>query len=153
MQIREKLSQVWLLLLAWHSRNVSFFSLKKCKYPASSTCKYTVHKTRKKTRRSLKKPKPKQFIVIGTNADGLNGKRDSLYNTIEEVKPVAFLIQETKFSRKGTFKLENFEIFEQVRTHKGVGALLTGVQVDLSLSEWWCWRGYRNFGWLSKFIW
>ena len=71
-------------------------------------------------------------MVIGTNSDGLNGKRDSLNKTIEEIAPSVLMIQETKFSSKGRFKAKNYEIFEQIRTQKGGGGLLTAVHEDLS---------------------
>ena len=72
------------------------------------------------------------MIIIGVNSNGLNGKRDSLIKAVEELRPSAIMIQETKFVRKGTLKLEKFEIFEQIRSGKGGGGLLTGVHTDLS---------------------
>ena len=71
-------------------------------------------------------------MVIGTNSDGLNGKRDSLNKTIEEIAPSVLMIQETKFSSKGRFKAKNYEIFEQIRTQKGGDGFLTAVHEDLS---------------------
>ena len=46
------------------------------------------------------------------------------------LKPSAFFVQETKFSRKGQFKLKNYEIFEYIRKSDG-GSILTGVHNSL----------------------
>ena len=104
-----------------------------CKYDSEPiNAAKSKSKILRKTRRSLRKPKPKKLVIIGTNSDGLNQKSDSLHKTIEELMPSVFMIQETKFSRKGKFRANHYEIFEQIRTQKGGGGLLTGVHEDLS---------------------
>ena len=84
-----------------------------------------------KTRRTIKKNYLNQLQIIGINCNGLSGKRDSLVANISVLKPSAFLVQETKFMKKGLFKLNDFEIFESIRTSGG-GSLLTGVHTSLN---------------------
>ena len=50
---------------------------------------------------------------------------------IELIEPSAFLIQETKFMKKGLFKVKDYEIFESIRPTGG-GSILTGVHSNLS---------------------
>ena len=86
---------------------------------------------RSKTRRTIvKKNNLNNLEIIGINCNGLSGKRDSLVASISVLNPSAFLVQETKFMRKGKFKLNNFEIFESIRTSGG-GSLMTGVHTKL----------------------
>ena len=66
----------------------------------------------------------KKLGIIGTNLDGLNQKSDSLHKTIEELMLSVFMIHETKFSRKGKFRANHYEIFEQIRTQKGGSGLV-----------------------------
>ena len=61
----------------------------------------------------------------------MSGKRDSLVASISVLNPSVFLVQETKFMKKGLFKLNNFEIFEAIRPTGG-GSLLTGVHSSLN---------------------
>ena len=70
------------------------------------------NKVKPKTRRSLKKHKSVEFIIVGSNADGLSCKKESLAKNIEKLKPGVFMVQETKFRRKSLFKYKNYEIFE-----------------------------------------
>ena len=84
-----------------------------------------------KTRRTIKKNYLNQLQIIGINCNGLSGKRDSLVANISVLKPSAFLVQETKFMKKGLFKLNDYEIFESIRTSGG-GSLLTGVHTSLN---------------------
>ena len=64
-----------------------------------------------KTRRSSRSDYVNYLQVIGINCNGLSGKRDSLIANISVLKPSTFLVQETKFMKKGLFKLNNYEIF------------------------------------------
>ena len=56
----------------------------------------------------------------------------SLISNISQFSPGAFLIQESKVSRKGQIKVKNYEIFEVVRTNANGGSILTGVHENLS---------------------
>ena len=87
---------------------------------------------KRKTRRGVNmKYKYVQFTVFGINCDGLSGKKDSLISNIEILRPSAFFVQETKYNRKGQFKLKDYEIFEFIRKSNG-GSILTGVHTNLS---------------------
>ena len=86
---------------------------------------------RNKTRRTQSKNKDNSLTVIGINCNGLSGKRDSMTANIELIEPSAFLIQETKFMKKGLFKVKDYEIFESIRPTGG-GSILTGVHSNLS---------------------
>ena len=87
-----------------------------------------------KTRKIKNKPsdKNKVFTLFGTNANGILGKKESLKSNIQYFQPSAFFIQETKVSRKGQFKMENYEIFEVVRPNCPTGgSILTGIHKSL----------------------
>jgi hypothetical protein len=71
------------------------------------------------------------LTVIGINCNGLSGKRNSLTTNIEILKPTAFFVQETKFMKKGLFKLKEFEIFESIRPTGG-GSILTDIHCSLN---------------------
>ena len=59
------------------------------------------------------KIKDKILTIFGSNANGILGKQDSLKNNILNFRPAVFFVQETKVSRKGQIKIENYEIFER----------------------------------------
>ena len=84
-----------------------------------------------KTRRTIKKNNENCLTVIGINCNGLSGKRDSLVANIELLKPLVFLVQESKFMKKGLFKVNDFEIFESIRPTGG-GSVLTGIHNKLN---------------------
>ena len=65
------------------------------------------------------------------NCNGLSGKRNSLTANIEILKPTAFFVRETKFMKKGLFKLKEFEIFETIGP-TGCGSILTGIHCCLN---------------------
>ena len=70
----------------------------------------------------------KILTIFGTNSNGILGKKDSLLANIKKFQPGAFLLQETKVSRKGQLKVQNYEIFEVVRPNCPMGgSILTGV--------------------------
>ena len=59
-------------------------------------------------------------------------KKESLLNNIQHFQPGVFFLQETKVSRKGQIKVENYEIFEVVRPNCPTGgSILTGVHKNL----------------------
>ena len=73
-----------------------------------------------------------EFSIFGTNANGIQGKLDSLKNTINLFsKPTCINIQETKMRFKGIIKLEGYQVFEHIRSGFG-GGLLTAVSQDIS---------------------
>jgi hypothetical protein len=67
--------------------------------------------------------KDKVFTIFGANANGILGKQESLKNNILHFNPAVFFIQESKVSRKGQTKIENYEIFEAVRPNCPTGGL------------------------------
>ena len=92
-------------------------------------------KYRKKSRRGFNR-KGKGNIsltlsILGNNVDGLKNKVESLLNNISCFKPSIITLQETKLNTKGMVRLNGYEIFEQIRTDKGGGGLLTAVDENL----------------------
>ena len=92
-------------------------------------------KSNKKTRRTMKKENQnnfqKEFTVIGTNANGILSKKDSLFQIINHLKPSVICLQETKVKRKGMFKIQDYEIFENIRSNNNGGSLMTAVHTNL----------------------
>ena len=84
-------------------------------------------------KRNKKKISDKVFKIFGTNANGVLGKKESLISNILQFQPAAFFVQETKVSRKGQLKIENYEIFEVVRLNCPTGgSILTGIHKNLN---------------------
>ena len=54
----------------------------------------------------------KEFTVIGTNANGILSKKDSLFQIINHLKPSVICLQETKLKRKGILKIQDYEILK-----------------------------------------
>ena len=93
--------------------------------------KNKVNKVRK-TRRTLKNKNVKNvFTVVGTNANGILGKRDSLFQIMDQLKPSVLFLQESKVGRKGQIKIPDYEIFEFVRSKANGGSLLTAAHSNL----------------------
>ena len=88
---------------------------------------------RKNARKNFeKKLHEQEFSIFGSNANGIQGKLDSLKNNINTFqKPTCINIQETKMRFKGIIRLEGYQIFENVRSGFG-GGLLTAVSQDIS---------------------
>ena len=89
---------------------------------------------KRKTRRSnrnkhLKNKNSKNFVVIGTNCNGILSKQESLQNNINIFAPAVQFFQETKLSRKGQIKLPNYQVFESIRSDKEGGGLLTAAHI------------------------
>ena len=82
----------------------------------------------------VKKSKSKKnvkFSIMGTNAAGLKAKKDSLMHNIKLFAfPSVITIQESKNRTSGTIKLENYQVFEKIRSGFG-GGLLTAVSHNL----------------------
>ena len=91
-----------------------------------------------KTRRGYGRKKAKfnvksqTLTVVGTNAGGLNLKRESLFSLINQLRPSIITIQETKFMFYGSLKIPGYEIFENLRKDNMGGGLLTAALVDLN---------------------
>jgi hypothetical protein len=68
---------------------------------------------------------------IGSKAAGLLNKIDSLKRNIQNFKPGAIFIQESKTKRKNQIKLDDYVIFEKIRKEVNGGGLLTAVHKNL----------------------
>ena len=89
---------------------------------------------RGKKRKKVNKGVLENLSVLGTNANGLKAKKQSLLNTMKHFEyPSIVLIQETKLRQKGQIKLDQYgyEIFESPRAGMG-GGLLTAVRYELN---------------------
>ena len=84
----------------------------------------------KRTKRG-KGGKREEFLnVFSTNAAGLKNKIQSLKCEINHTNSGIFTIQETHFKKKGTLKIQGFEIFEAIRD-KQKGGTLIGIHKSL----------------------
>ena len=95
-----------------------------------------IKKKHKNTRRGYSKRQTKKrnkiikFSILGCNANGLNGKQDSLQNAISHFdNPSCITIQETKLKRNN-FKIPGYQIFLRNRDGLG-GGLLTAIESNL----------------------
>ena len=73
-----------------------------------------------------------KLSLLGTNANGLMNKMDSLKQAISEVMPSIITLQETKVRKLGSVKLKGFQVFEKIRIGGTGGGLLTAVDQNLS---------------------
>ena len=90
---------------------------------------------KKKVRRGrgfLKKCSNKSFKIIGNNAAGLKGKKDSFIVLLDDISAGVAMIQETKLYRKGTMRFNNYLCFEKVRGEGEGGGLMTLVHNSLN---------------------
>ena len=72
------------------------------------------------------------FSIMGSNSAGLKSKIDSLLQNIKVFGyPSCITVQETKLRKSGTVKLDNYQVFEKIRTGMG-GGLLTAVNQNLN---------------------
>ena len=72
------------------------------------------------------------LIVVGTNADGLSTKKESLFFLVDKLKPSIICIQKTKFSFYRSLTIPGYEIFENLLMESMGGGLLTTVHADLN---------------------
>ena len=71
--------------------------------------------------------------MIGTNANGLNSKRDSLNNILESEKPHVFMVQETKMKRMNQWTINGYELYEKIRKGKGGGGIMIGMSKNFDI--------------------
>ena len=62
--------------------------------------------------------------MFSTNAAGLKFKLQSLKNEIKRVNASIFTVQETHFAKKGKVKIENYSIFEAIRSKHNGGTMI-----------------------------
>ena len=100
--------------------------------PSSSKLTHpTSSKTRRGYKRNYKNQREKEnvatFKLIGSNAGGLNLKRESLFHIINKFRPSVVNIQETKFAQYNTLKIPGYEVFECLRKDRAGGGIMTAV--------------------------
>ena len=62
--------------------------------------------------------------IFSTNAAGLKNKLQSLKNELKSLNAAIFTIQESHFSKKGLLKVDDYEIFEAIRSKKHGGSVI-----------------------------
>ena len=107
--------------------------------PVPLVLRKTNQSNKRPTRRGkgkLKKNKAKCSIkIIGTNADGISSKKESLFKLLDDEKPSAFMIQETKLKREMLISSNDYHIYENVRKNKGGGGIMIGIDKGLTDKE------------------
>ena len=80
------------------------------------------------------------FKILGNNISSMNGKKTSFNLIVNQIVPSCVMVQETKLYKKGQVKIENYEVFENIRKYGEGGGLLTlihrnfnPVQIPLSI--------------------
>ena len=91
-----------------------------------NTSKYSGQK-----KNSTKVVRQNSINILTTNAASLKQKAYDLQNKIKHFKSSIFTVQETHYTKKGKFKIDNFVIFEAIRKSKIKGGSLLGVHMDL----------------------
>ena len=89
--------------------------------------KNNVKNVRKKTL-SIKET---SLNILSTNARDMKYKEEDLKNKINHLGSSIFAVQETHYTRKGKFKLKDFQIFESIRKNKDHGGSMLGIHVGL----------------------
>ena len=74
----------------------------------------------------------KNINILSTNAAGLKFKTSDLKNKIRYLDSSIFSVQETHFSKKGHFQMQNYHIFEAIRKSKEKGGTMLGLHVNLN---------------------
>ena len=69
---------------------------------------------------------------MGSNAAGLNSKKESFFFLIINFKPSILTIQETKMNKTGSIRVPGYQVFEKIRRNKKGGGLLTAVDENLN---------------------
>ena len=72
------------------------------------------------------------FSIIGANANGLNAKKETFFNIINQLSPSVITIQETKMRTIGQIRIPGYQNFEKIRSNKAGGGLLTSVLEDIN---------------------
>ena len=69
--------------------------------------------------------------ILGSNANGIGSKINSLLDNVTVFNPSIITIQETKVRKKRSIKIPGFEPFENIRSDHLGGGLFTGIDVNL----------------------
>ena len=68
---------------------------------------------------------------MGTNANGLKSKQESLINILKMDSPQVFMVQETKAKRQNELLVKGYELYERVRKGKDGGGIVIGIKDDV----------------------
>ena len=72
------------------------------------------------------------MFILGGNSAGLLNKKESFLQNISLFKPAVYFIQETKVNKKNKIQVDNYIIFENVRSKTTGGGILTAVHKALN---------------------
>ena len=86
---------------------------------------------KERTKRGRGGKREKFLNIFSTNAAGLKNKLESFKNELNHTNAGIFTIQETHFKKKGTLKIQGFEIFEAIRD-KQKGGTMIGIHESLN---------------------
>ena len=67
------------------------------------------------------------MFILGGNAAGLSNKKESFLRNISIFKPTVYFIQETKVTKKNKIQVEDYTMFEHIRSKTSGGGILTAV--------------------------
>ena len=89
-------------------------------------------KTRREYGRKNRNKKEKgihktDFILLGSSANGIKAKRDSIQENLNHFQPSVITLQKMKRRIPGTIKIKGYQIFENLRS----GGILTAVDENL----------------------
>ena len=79
---------------------------------------------KKKTKRGRGKKREKLLNIFSTNSAGLKNKLKSLKNELKVLNVGVFTIQETHATKKGSIKVDGFDIYEAIRNKKKGGTMI-----------------------------
>ena len=77
-----------------------------------------------RTKRGKGGKREQSLNIFSTNAAGLRNKLQSFKNELNHTNAGIFTIQETHFKKKGTLKIQGFEIFEAIRDKEKGGTMI-----------------------------
>ena len=89
----------------------------------------------KKTRIGIKKREQltEKLLIIGTNANGLQSKKNSFSNLLPNYQPQVATVQETKMKRQGPIAIQGYELLKELRQAKLEQELILGDPNKMSL--------------------
>ena len=72
------------------------------------------------------------MFILGGNSAGLANKKESFLRNISLFKPAAYFVQETKVNKKNKIQVDDYIIFENIRSKTTGGGILTAVHKALN---------------------
>ena len=125
------------ILSSCQSRSVDSHSENKIRINKTKYQNNYFHKniSKKKIRRGSgfnKKSSFQKYVILGNNIASFTGKKNSFVANIESLNASVVMLQETKLYRKGQVRIENYDVYENVRNSGEGGGLLTLVHENLN---------------------